>query len=215
MPPTLVSIALGVLLGVALLGPALNRRSLAIVAVAAGLPDLDMVVSLFIAGATNAVLHSAFVPTAAAALLYWETNHRRESWMAVHAGWSGVRVAWIAIAAYAIAGIGIDLFNVEGVAVLYPVSTRYYAIVGQIVASTQEGLIQTYVQFGNGWFEIASPGTTANHHIETWINPTPGTGNPAGVERRLRVVDSGWQLVLLLAALATASAKRVFNGTVN
>lgn len=197
-------------MGVALLGGALNRRSLVVVTLAAALPDLDAALSLYVAGATNAVLHSGFVPVAAAVLLYWETDRRSGSWIAERIGPAGIRVAWVAIAAYAIAGIGLDLFNVEGVAVLYPVSTRYYAIVGQLVASTEAGLIQTYVQLGNGWVDIASPGTTANHHIATWINPTPGPGNPSGVERRLRVVDSGWQLVLLLTALVAVPVKWLF-----
>lgn len=215
MPPTLVNMALGGLIGVALLGGALDRRSLAVVTVAAALPDLDAALSLYILGATNAVLHSGFIPLAAAALLYWETERRGESWIVERVSPAGVRVAWVGLAAYAIAGIGLDLFNVEGVALFFPVSTRYYAIVGQLVASTEAGLIQTYVQLGNGWLDVASPGTTANHHIMTWINPTPGAGNPAGVERRLRIVDSGWQLVLLLTALLAAPIKWMFDLTPN
>lgn len=215
MPPTLVNMAVGALIGVALLGGALDRRSLAAVTVAAALPDLDAVVSLYVGGATNAVLHSGFIPLAAAALLYWETERRGESWVIDRVGPAGVRVAWVALAAYAIAGIGLDLFNVEGVALFYPLSTRYYAIVGQLVASTDAGLIQTYVQLGNGWLKIASPGTTANRHIATWINPTPGGGNPPGVERRLRIVDSGWQLVLVLTALVAAPVKWVFDRSPN
>ncbi len=215
MPPTLVNMALGALLGIALLGGALDRRSLAVVTVAAALPDLDAVLSLYVAGATNAALHSGFIPIVAAALLHWETDRRAESWIVDRIGPTGVRVTWVALAAYAIAGIGLDLFNVEGVALLYPVSTRYYAIVGQLVASTEAGLIQTYVRLGNGWLDIASPGTTANYHIATWINPTPGADNPPGVERRLRIVDSGWQLVLLLTALVAVPVKLVFDRTPN
>jgi len=213
MPPTLVNMALGGLIGVALLGGALDRRSIAVVTVAAALPDLDAVLSLYVPGATNAVLHSGFIPIVAAALLYWETDRRADSWIVDRIGPTGVRVTWVALAAYATAGIGLDLFNVEGVALLYPLSTRYYAIVGQLVASSEAGLIQTYVQLGNGWLDIASPGTTANHHIATWINPTPAADDPPGVERRLRIVDSGWQLVLLLTALVATPAKWVFDRT--
>jgi len=211
MPPTLVNMAVGVLLGVALLGRAFDRESLLLVAVVAGLPDLDAVVSLFIVGATNAVLHSVFIPGFAATALYWDTNLRVESWVSRHAGRYGVRVAWVAIATYTIAGIGIDLFNVESVAVLYPVSTKYFAIVGQLVVSSQEGLIQTYVQLGTGGLDVASPGSIGTYHVESWINPTAGTGNPAGVGRRLRVVESGWQLVVVVTALIAAPAKWIMD----
>ncbi|MFB6360966.1 MAG: metal-dependent hydrolase [Halobacteriales archaeon] len=207
--------ALGCLIGIALLGGALDRRSLTIVTVAAALPDLDAALSLYVPGATNAALHSGFLPIAGVALLYWETERRGESWVADRVGSAGIRVAWVALAAYAVAGIGLDLFNVEGVALFYPVSTRYYAVVGQLIASTEAGLIQTYVQLGSGWLDVASPGRTTNHHIATWINPTPRANNPAGVERRLRIVDSGWQLVLLVTALVAAPARWVFDRTPN
>jgi hypothetical protein len=118
-------------------------------------------------------------------------------------------VAWVAIAAYAVAGIGLDLLNVESAAVLYPISNRYYAIVGHLVVSSQEGIVQSYVGFGNGWFEVATRGTTATHHVVSWINPTPGTGNPADAVRRVRFVDSSWQLVLVMTAIAAVPARRL------
>lgn len=207
MPPTLVSLALGVLIGVALLGKAFDRRSLAIVAGAAVLPDLDAVLSLIIHGATNAVLHSIFIPIGIAGVLYLDTAIGDHSWLVEHTGWYGVRIAWVAVASYAFAGIGVDLFNVESVALFYPISDRYYAIVGQFVLSTQDGLIQTYIQLGNGWLDVATPGTTQTYHIPTWINPTPGTGNPGGIDRRIRIIDRGWQLVLLAAAIVAAPSK--------
>ncbi|MFW5977978.1 MAG: metal-dependent hydrolase, partial [Halohasta sp.] len=151
MPPTLVSVAVGVLLGVALLGSAFDRRSLVVVAVAAALPDADGFASLLLPGATNAVLHTVLIPTSAAILLYYDTTRRETSWLRSRYGWYGIRVAWVAIAAYAVAGIGLDLFSSESVALLYPLSDRYYAVVGKFVLSTQEGIVQTYIAFGDGW----------------------------------------------------------------
>lgn len=202
MPPTLVTVAVGVLIGVALLGPAFDHRSLAAVALAAALPDLDAAVGLLVSGTTNALLHSAFVPAAAAAVLYYDTERRESSWLRTRYGWYGVRIAWVVVAAYAVAGIGLDLFNVDSAAVLYPLSDRYYSVTGKLVLSTQEGVVQTYVQFGDGWLSVASPGTTGTHHVETWLDP-------AGAERRLRVVDSGWQLVVVATAAAAPPAKRL------
>lgn len=206
MPPTLVNVAVGVLLGIALLGASFDRRSVAVVAVAAALPDLDAPLSLVVHGATNAVLHSVFVPLVAAALLYWDTTYRESSWLRGRYGWYGVRVAWVAVAAYAVAGIGPDLFNVESAAVLYPLSDRYFAIVGKFTLSTQEGVIQTYVGVADGWLQVRSPGTTRTYHVASWANPTPGTDNPPGVDRRLRLVDAGWQAVVVVTAVAALPA---------
>lgn len=200
MPPTLIAVAVGVLIGVALLGPAVDRRSLAIVALGAALPDLDALLSLGIRGSTNAVLHTAFIPAIVAVLVYYDTTRRETSWLRSRYGWHGVRVAWVAIASYAVAGIGLDLCSSESVALFYPLSDRYYAIVGKFVLSTQEGIVQTYIQIGDGWLEVASPGTTATHHVYSWLSPSDG-------ERRLRLVESGWQAVILVTAIAAAPAR--------
>lgn len=200
MPPTLVTIAVGVLLGVGLLGAAFDHRSLAVVAFASALPDLDAIVSLAVPGSTNAVFHTIFIPAVAAGLLYYDTERRDTSWLRSRYGWYGVRVAWVAVAAYTVAGIGLDLFSADSVALIYPLSDRYYAIIGRFVISTQEGIIQTYIEFGDGWLEIATPGTTATHHVDSWLNPGDG-------ERRLRLIESGWQAVVVLTALAAVPVK--------
>lgn len=200
MPPTLVAVALGVLIGVALLGAAFDRRSVAFVGLAAALPDLDALVAALSVGATNATFHTAFVPLVAAALLYYDTAVADRSRLGERYGWYGVRIAWVAIAAYAVAGIGLDLFSADGVALLYPLSPRYYAVVGGFLLSTQEGIVQTYVAFDGGWIELATPGTVETHRIDTWIDPS-------GEERRLRLVESGWQAVLLVTAAVTVPVK--------
>lgn len=207
MPPTLVTVAVGVLLGVALLGPAFDRRSLAVVAVAAALPDVDAVLSLWIHGATNAALHTAFIPLGAAAALYYDTRRGGSSVIRDRYGWYGVRVAWVAVAVYAVAGIGMDLFNISSAAVLYPVSDRYFAIVGKLVLSTQEGIVQSYFSFGDEWLAWLTRGTTADRHIATWVNPSPGTTNPPHADRTVRIVDSGWQLVVITTAVAAVPAR--------
>ena len=200
MLPTLVSVAVGVLLGVALLGAAFDRRSLAVVAVAAVLPDLDAAIALVVPGVANALLHTFFIPLLAAIAIYYDTERRDRSWLRSRYGWYGVRVAWVAVAAYAVAGIGADLFNVESAAVLYPLSDRYYAVVGKLVLSTQEGVVQTYVEFGDGWLEVASPGTVGDHHVSTWLDPGDGP-------REIRLVDSGWQAALVATAAAAVPAR--------
>lgn len=200
MPPTLVTVAVGVLIGVALLGAAFDRRSIALVAVAAALSDLDAIAGSLGVGAANAALHTVFIPLGAAALLYYDTSIRGRSWLRDRYGWYGVRVAWVAVAAYAVAGISLDAFSTEGAALLYPLSDRYYAVVGGFLLSTQEGIVQTYVAVGDGWIELATPGTADTYHVDTWIDP-------AGEERRLRIVESGWQAVLVATAAVAVPAK--------
>ncbi len=200
MPPTLVSVAIGVLIGVALLGAAFDRRSIAFVALAAAFSDLDALFAPLGFGAANATFHTIFVSLGGVALLYFDTAIRKRSWLRDRYGWYGVRVAWVAIAATAVAGIGLDLFSTEGVALLYPLSDRYYAVVGRFLFSTQEGIVQTYVTFADGWIELTSPGTVETHRVGTWLNP-------AGEERRLLIVESGWQAVFLVTAAVAIPAK--------
>jgi hypothetical protein len=200
MAPTLVNVALGVLLGVALLGAAFDRRSIVLVAFAAAVPDLDALVWFFGLGAANATLHSLFVPLGVAGLLYYDTAVRGTSWLRARYGWYGVRVAWILVAVYAVAGIGPDAFSTESVALLYPLSERYYAITGGFLFSTQDGIVQTYVAFNGGWIELATPGTVETYHLDAWIGSTGG-------ERRFHLVETGWQAVLVVTAAVAAPAK--------
>lgn len=211
MAPTLVAVAVGVLVGLALLGAAVDRRSIAIVALAAAVPDLDAIVSLAVQGATNAAFHTLLLPGVAFVALYWDTVHRdlETSWLRRRWGWDGVRVAWVSLAAYTVAGIGLDLFSAEGVNLLYPLHDRFYAAVGRFRFSTHEGVILTFIDREAGLLWLSSPGTSANHHVATWVNPTPGTGleTETGVERRLALVESGWQLVVVAAATVAVAVR--------
>ncbi|MFQ3283660.1 MAG: inner membrane protein [Natronomonas sp.] len=199
MPSTLVAVAVGVLLAIALLGPAFNRSSVAIVAAAAAAPDLDLVFALVDLGDPNATLHTVFVPLLAAAVLYSDTRLGGASRLADRYGLYGVRVAWVAIAALMIAGIGVDAFSSEGVALLYPLSGRYYAVVGGFLLSTQDGIVQTYVTLADGWIEVSSPGTLDTHTIPSPVTP--------GGDRRLRIVETGEQAVLVATAIVALAAK--------
>jgi hypothetical protein len=200
MAPTLVALAVGVLIAVALLGSAFDRRSVALVGGAAVLPDLDAICALAGPGGPNATLHAIVIPIGAAAVLYHDTRRRKRSWLADRWGARGVRIAWVAIAAYAVAGIGLDAFTGEGVALLYPLSDRYHAVAGRLVLSTREGIVQTYVSVGDGALGLASPGTIDTHVVETPLSRVDGA-------RRIRLVDAGWQAIIVVIALVTAPAK--------
>ncbi|WP_049928188.1 metal-dependent hydrolase [Halopiger goleimassiliensis] len=206
MAPTLVNVAVGVLLGLALLGAAADRRSVLVVALAAALPDLDAVASLVVHGTTNALLHTLLLPGFAFVVLYWDTRYRDRSWLAARYGWYGVRVAWVTLAAFVVAGIGLDLFGSAGVALLYPLHDRFYTVAGRFLLSSDEGVILTFVDSGE-LLPLESPGTTAEHHVATWVNPTPGTGLETGLERELHLVTSGWQLVVVATAAVAAAVR--------
>ncbi|PAU84142.1 hypothetical protein CK500_06835 [Halorubrum salipaludis] len=210
MAPTLVAAAVGALLAAALLGAAFDRRAVAIVVVAAVAPDLDAVASLVVPGATNALFHALWIPAFAAGALYWDTAAGGESRIRARFGWRGVRVAWVALAAFLVAGIGTDLFGSDGANLLYPVHDAYYRIDGRLVFSTREGVVQTFVALaadGPGLLPLSSPGTTGSHAIPTFVNPDGRPGLGLGADRELSLVRSGWQLVVVAAALATLAVR--------
>jgi len=203
MAPTLVNAAFGALLAAALLGAAFDRRSVAIVVVATVLPDLDAVASLFLAGATNALFHNVWLPLVVGSFLYWDTALRGESRLRQRHGWYGVRVAWVALAAFVVAGVGPDLFGAAGANLLYPVHDAYYLVNGRLLYSTTDGTIQTFVEWGAegpGILPLESPGTTGTHFVPSWVNPDPGTGTSLDAERELGLVGSGWQAIVVAAA---------------
>lgn len=206
MAPTLLNAALGALLAAALLGPAFDRRSVTVVVAAAFLPNLDAVASLAIAGATNALVHNVWIPLAVAGLLYWDTALREGSTLRERYGWRGVRVGWVALAGFAVAGVAPDLFTEPGVSLLYPVENVYYVVDGLLLFSTQDGVVQTFVSASAdapGILPFESPGTTETYAVPTWVNPDGRPGLALGGERRLVLVDAGWQAVVVASAVAS------------
>ncbi len=210
MAPTLVNAALGALLAAALLGAAFDRRSVAIVVGAAIAPDLDAVVSLVVPGATNALFHNVWIPLGLVTLLYWDVSVRERSWLRERHGAYGVRVAWVALAAFAVAGIAPELFGLAGANLLYPVHDAYYLVRGRLLFSTQEGIVQTFVAFdseGPGILPLYSPGTTESYFVPTWVNPEPGVGTTLDAERELYLVRSGWQAVVVASAICLLAVR--------
>jgi len=214
MAPTLVSAAVGALLAAALLGRAFDRRAVAVVVAAAVAPDLDAVASLVVPGATNALFHALWIPLAAGLLLRWDTAHRGRSWLRERAGEvagdRAVRVAWVALASFVVAGIGPDLFWRAGVNLLYPVHDAYYLVSGRLVFSTQEGIVQTFVTLGRegpGVLPIERLGTSATYTVQTWVNPDGRPGFSPDAERELSLVRTGWQLVVVASAVATLAVR--------
>jgi len=210
MAPTLVTAAFGALLAAALLGAAFDRRSVAVVVAAAVLPDLDAVASLVVPGATNALLHTVWLPVAAGVVLYWDTERRGVSRLRERAGWRGVRTAWVALAAFLVAGVGPDLLGGAGVNLLYPLHDAYYLVDGGLLFSTRDGVVQTFVTVGAqgpGILPFEALGTTESYAIPTFANPDGRPGLSLGAERELHLVRTGWQLVVVAAAAALLTVR--------
>jgi hypothetical protein len=213
MPPTLVHAALGALLAVALLDGAYSRRAVVVVALAAALPDLDAPLSLVVPGAHGAVLHTLFVPLGVALALWWDERHGGRL-LRARAGAAGVQVAWTAILAYAVAGTGLDLFNVATANPVWPVDTMFYNVVGRAEYSTTEGFVQTFYRYdptGRFIHYLGQRGRPPGY-----CNPSAWTGGcgqgDTGGERLVPLLQSGWQAALVLSAVVVAAARDYLEG---
>jgi hypothetical protein len=208
MPPTLVHAALGGLLAAALLDRAFSRRGVAVVVAAAAAPDLDAPLSLLLPSAHGAVLHTFLIPLGGALLLYYDTR-RADSWLRGRYGLAGVRVAWVAVLAYALAGTGLDLLNLDAANPVWPVDTMYYSFVGKAEYTTTQGFVQTYYRYdpdGRWTHYVGQRGRPPNFCKPSLWKPTCGADGGT-TPRATEFVQSGWQLLLVAASPAVLFAR--------
>ncbi|UIP01142.1 metal-dependent hydrolase [Halobaculum sp. CBA1158] len=205
MPSTIVHLGLAGLLAAALVrDDHFGRRAVAVVLIAAALPDLDSFLSPVLAGAHRAVGHNLILPAIAAAVLAYDTRVRAESWILARFGASGAGVAWVAIAAFSVAGVGLD-YAFNGVNLLWPIHDRFYTLKGRAVLSNQRGFVQTFVEFAPE-SEPESVRTTDNTHYVTGVDPSPGA-EPEDVERVFPLATSGWQLLIAATGYGVLAAR--------
>ena len=205
MPSTLVHVAVGGLVGAALLGDRFTPKAIAVVLVAAAVPDLDSFLAPVIAGAHRSALHTLLVPALLGAVVYAEArldrSRLRERW-----GEDAPYVAGVAVVALLAGGILPDLVT-NGVNALWPVHDQFYTVNGELKLSTTEGIVQTFVDLSPTPEETSRPSTTDNTRYSTGADPTPWTEDEGPVERVFPVVTAGWQLMLLGLAAATVSVR--------
>lgn len=207
MASTLVHVALAALLAAALLGRALDWRAALVVLGATAFVDLDAFVGLVLEGTHRAALHSFVVPALAAALTYYDTRVREESALA---RWrpDGGRVAWVAVVAVAVAGIGLDM-AINGVNAFWPLHDQFYAVNGKALVSDQRGFVQTFVDLDLPSAQDGGetqPRTTENTHYSTGVDPSEGAESEA-VERIFPLVRSGWQLLLVVVGYGVLAVR--------
>lgn len=198
MPSTLVHLAIGALLAAGLLGEEFDGRALAIVLAATAIPDLDTFIGIALPGTHRALLHTAVIPALALGLIYYDIRFRERPILATP---RAVRIAWVAVAAYALAGIGPDLFT-NGANLLYPLNDQFISLSGRVYLSDQRGLVQTI------WQQQESVrGTTKTVHYSTGVDPTPARTEPVDVERIFPLADSGFQLLIVFVGAGVAAGR--------
>ncbi|MFC6785220.1 metal-dependent hydrolase [Halobaculum halobium] len=201
MPSTLVHLALAGLLAAALLrGSTFGRRAVGVVLLATVLPDLDSFVSPFLAGAHRSLGHNALIPVVLLGALAYDTRVRDRSWLRTRVGAAGPEVAWVALAGFAVAGVGLD-YVANGVNLFWPVHDQFYALNGRAGLSNQRGFFQTFVELAPE--EVR---TTENLHYSTGVDPSPGE-EPENVERVFPLVWAGWQLLLVATSAAVLAVR--------
>jgi hypothetical protein len=203
MAGTVVHMAFAGLLAAALLGSVYDRRAVLVVLVVTALPDLDSFIALAVSGAHRATLHNFVVPAVAAAALWAEAARGDESVVLGRYGRRGVRVAWVAIVAYAAAGVGLDMVA-GGVNPLYPLVDQFYVLDGKIELSDQRGIVQTFVETGGD--SAVGIGSTDEISYSTGVDPDP-SNTETDPERVFPVVRAGWQLVVLVVGTLVTLAR--------
>ncbi|WP_435128021.1 metal-dependent hydrolase [Halobaculum sp. D14] len=201
MPSTLVHVAFAGLLAAALLrDDDFTRGAVAAVLVAAAVPDLDAFFSTVVVGAHRSLGHNALLPVAAAAVLLYDTRVREVSVLYARYGARGPAVAWTALAAFAVAGVGLD-YVTNGVNLFWPIHDQFYTLNGKLSLSSTRGVVQTFVDLTPERVR-----TTETLHYSTGVDPTPGA-EKRSVERVFPVVWSGWQLLLVAVSAAVLTVR--------
>lgn len=198
MPSTLVHVAVGGLVGTALLGERFSPRVLAVVLVAAALPDLDSLLVVLWGGAHRTLFHTLVLPVVLAVGLHWDARVRPASTLRTRFGPDGPYVAGVALISLVAGGVLPDLFT-NGVNALWPLHDRFVAVDGTVLLSDRRGVVQTFV-------DLSPPEpapTTENLRYSTGVDPQPwrdGSSRDRAPERVFPVVAAGWQLLLVVVS---------------
>ena len=206
------------LLAAALLGSAYDRRALVVVAGSVAFLDLDAFVSLVVTNTHRAAFHTLLLPALVGGSLYADTRLAGRSRFRERYGDRGVRVAWTALVAVVVSGIGLDLFGAGGVNLLYPLVDQFYAFTGSVEWSSARGFVQTFVEVrppgsgsasgagGGGTVDVGQKGSTREYRVSTGVDPTEGREAPS-VKRVFPVFYAGWQATLTLTGVVVTALR--------
>lgn len=206
MPGLHVHLAIGALVGAALL-PRFDRRALAVVLAAAALPDLDTLLGFWIVGGHRTILHTLVVPAVLTVGLVVDDRLAGSARLRRRAGARGVGLAWAGVAAMTVGGIAPDLVT-NGVNALWPFVDTFYTVDGRLLVTDQRGIVQSFVEFpaetGGG-----EPRTTENTQFQTGVDPSPEPEEEADPdpERIFWLFTAGWQVAFTAAAAVVVPAR--------
>ncbi|GAB3698343.1 metal-dependent hydrolase [Halorubrum pallidum] len=221
MPSTVVHAGFALLLSAGLLGDYYDRRALAALLVIVVLPEVDSFLGPIMPGAHRTVGHTLVFPAVAAVLLYYDTRVRERSLVRTRLDereradrW--IAVAWVALFVHAFAHVGLDWTHLDGVNVAWPLVDRFVRLDGEIVFSTAEGFVQTFVdvrvdpETGRRAVDAGATGTTETVHVNNPVEPRdPDDITEEPVDRRFPIANAGWRLYLIGLGLFTLAARRL------
>jgi len=209
MPSTLVHLAFAGLIASALLGTAFDKRSLLVVLGVTAFIDLDAFIALISTTGHRASLHNLMIPLAGGIVLWVDVSVREESLLLDRWGQWGLRVAWVTLLCYAVAGVLLDL--TDGVVNLFwPLHDQFYVLEGKLELSDQRGIVQTFIETSDGdGGSIPAPesvGTTEDVELSTGVNPGE-TEDSTDPERVFPIIGATWELVVFLTGTAVTATR--------
>lgn len=200
MPSTIVHMAFAALIAGTLLGEAFDKKSLLIVLATILAIDFDSFFDLFLPFGHRAALHNLTIPLLALAILFVDVSVREESYILDRWGARGVRVVWVTILCYAVAGVMLDI--TDGVVnFFWPVYDQFYSLSGSIELSDQRGIVQTFIEIGDGPPTPQARGTTEDITVTTGVAPGDAEEPNKDPERVFPVIGATWELILVLTGM--------------
>lgn len=216
MPSTVVHAGFALLLAAGLLKDAYDRKALAVVLLIVVLPEIDTLLGPVMPGAHRTVGHNFVVPAAAAVLLYYDTRIRETSLLRERVADRGVKIAWVALFVHFFAHVFLDWAHLEGVNALWPLHDRFFRLEGELLWSSSEGFVQTFVDIeldpetGERAVDPGAGGTTGTVHVNNPVEPGTSAelADEEVIDRRFPIANRGWRLYLVLVGVFTVVARR-------
>lgn len=216
MVSTVVHAGFALLLAVGLLDDRFDRRALAVLLVVLVAPEADSFLGPIMPGAHRTVGHTLVIPAVAAALLYYDTRIRESSAVRARLSARWIAVAWAALFAHVFAHVGLDWIHLDGVNYLWPLRDQFLQLDGEILISTADGFVQTFVDLrldpetGARTVDAGATGTTETVHVNNPVQPRdPDEAIEEPVERIFPIASAGWRLHLIGTALFALVARRL------
>ncbi|WP_144799360.1 metal-dependent hydrolase [Halorubrum depositum] len=216
MVSTVVHAGFAVLLAAGLLDDRFDRRALAVLLLVVVAPEADSFLGPIMPGAHRTVGHTLVIPAVAAVLLYYDTRIRETSAVRARLSARWITVAWAALFAHVFAHVALDWVHLDGVNYLWPLRDQFLRLDGEIMLSTADGFVQTFVDLrvdpetGTRTVDAGATGTTETVHVNNPVEPRdPAEEIEEPVERIFPVASAGWRLYLIGTGLFALAARRL------